>query len=261
MRENWNKNGAITIIDWRHTMRTLIFDLWGEHGHFRKYYSTSSPVTFSFIPPTAVFGVIAAILGLEKEDNKYLKVLNDAGTKIGIGVRSPVKKTMIGLNLINTKGNVWVPKQRKEGARTQIRTEFLRDACFRIYVSIEDNILHNRLVDQVKHHRTHFTLSLGLSECLAGFAFVDEIDAKLKESLGMPVSIHSIIPINKISAGGISVSPGSFYGKEMVPVQMNEERIVSSYQECIFDMKGNEVLADVIHFWESENHRFVFVNG
>ncbi|MDI3478645.1 MAG: CRISPR-associated protein Cas5h, partial [Thermoanaerobacterium sp.] len=32
-------------------MKSLIFDIYGDFGHFKKYYTTSSPLTFSFPPP------------------------------------------------------------------------------------------------------------------------------------------------------------------------------------------------------------------
>ncbi|GEN35327.1 type I-B CRISPR-associated protein Cas5b [Aneurinibacillus danicus] len=241
-------------------MKTLVFELWGEWGHFRKYYSTSSPVTFSIIPPTAAFGVVAAILGLSKENNEYLKILNEAKTLIGIRPCSPVKKTTLGLNLINTKGKVWVPKSRKEGARTQIRTEFLRNAHFRLFVSMENKELYEQLVEQVKHHRTYYTLSLGLSENVANFAYVGEIEAVKRYSAGQAFPIHTAIPLCLVRPNGIPFTEGKYYGKERLPVEMNEERVVSSYKECLIEMKGQEIVADIEWYWEGGPYRFVFLN-
>ncbi|WP_231717005.1 CRISPR-associated protein Cas5 [Desulfosarcina ovata] len=47
--------------------RVLAFKLWGDYGHFRKYYTTTSPLTFEFPPPTSVVGIVSAIIGLDKE--------------------------------------------------------------------------------------------------------------------------------------------------------------------------------------------------
>jgi len=38
-------------------METLVFDVKGDLGHFRKFYTTSSPLTFSFPPPPTVRGI------------------------------------------------------------------------------------------------------------------------------------------------------------------------------------------------------------
>jgi CRISPR-associated protein Cas5h len=241
-------------------MRTLMFDLWGEWGHFRKYYSTSSPLTFSVIPPTAVFGVLGAILGLENDENQYLKTLREANTRVGVGIRNPVKKSMFGLNLINTKGKVWVPKRRKEGARTQIRTEFLRDPAFRLYVSMNDRDLYKELVQRVKGHRPYYTVCLGLSELLANFSYVGEIDASKQSTVGKTVEVQSIIPMECVRKNGVPFAPGKRYKKERMPLSMDENRVVTSYGECLFETQGTNIAADVDFYWEGDGHRFVFLN-
>lgn len=240
--------------------RTLIFDIWGEWGHFRKYYTTTSPLTFSLMPPTAAMGVIGAILGLSKEENEYLHVLNEARTWIGIGVVQPIKKVMLGINLINTKGNVWIPKQRTAGARTQIRTEFLRDVRYRLFVSMEDDHLYTELVQRVREHRTHYTVSLGLSELLANFGYVDEVAAEKKQHEGEAVPLDSAVPLHLIRERGLPIVEGRHYGKERLPIVMDEARIVSAYEECLFDLKGEGVVAEVDYYWQGGPYRFLYLN-
>ena len=48
--------------------RVIVFDVWGDYAHFRKNYSTSSPLTYSFPPRTALSGLIGAIAGLDKSN-------------------------------------------------------------------------------------------------------------------------------------------------------------------------------------------------
>ena len=48
-------------------MKTLVFDIWADIGHFRKYYTTSSPLTFSFPSPPTIAGMLGAIIGSSKE--------------------------------------------------------------------------------------------------------------------------------------------------------------------------------------------------
>lgn len=246
-------------------MRTLVFDLWGEWGHFRKYYATTSPLTFSVLPPTSAYGILGAILGLSKEGNAYLTRLREARTLIGIGLIHPVKKIMLGLNLINTKGNIWVPKHRREGARTQIRTEFLKDARFRLFVSMEDSQLFNQLISQIKQHKTYYTVSLGLSELLANFQFIDEIDGQRKESNGQPVTLDTIVPLSMIRNKGVRLSPGKRYKKERLPMMMDSNRVVLAYEECLYDMNGTAIEADVKQYYEGtgqngRTYRYVFLN-
>ena len=49
--------------------KVLVFDIWSEYGHFKKPYTTTSPLTFSIPSRTALTGIIGAILGIEKGMN------------------------------------------------------------------------------------------------------------------------------------------------------------------------------------------------
>jgi CRISPR-associated protein Cas5h len=50
------------------TETALVVDVWSDYAHFRKPYTTSSPLTFAFPPRTALAGLVAAIVGLGKEE-------------------------------------------------------------------------------------------------------------------------------------------------------------------------------------------------
>ncbi|RMG82383.1 MAG: CRISPR-associated protein Cas5, partial [Bacteroidetes bacterium] len=47
--------------------KLLVFDISGEYGHFRKFNTTTSPLTYSFPPLPALAGLLGAILGIERE--------------------------------------------------------------------------------------------------------------------------------------------------------------------------------------------------
>ena len=47
----------------------LVFDISASYGHFKKPYTTTSPLTYSIPTRTAVTGIIAAMLGLGKEEH------------------------------------------------------------------------------------------------------------------------------------------------------------------------------------------------
>lgn len=48
-------------------MKVLAFDIWADYAHFRKFYTTTSPLTFSFPPPPTIAGILGAIYGTEKK--------------------------------------------------------------------------------------------------------------------------------------------------------------------------------------------------
>ena len=85
----------------------LIFDITGEYGHFRKYNTTTSPLTYSVPTRTAIAGMLGAILGMEREtrDGRYAEDIVPvqeffSKEKCGVAVQviSPVKKENIGFN-------------------------------------------------------------------------------------------------------------------------------------------------------------------
>ena len=80
-------------------MKILVFDIWGEYAHFKKIYATTSALSYVVPPKTSIYGYIGAILGLEKEDNIYLKSFSDKKCLIGISVRSPIVMQRLGINL------------------------------------------------------------------------------------------------------------------------------------------------------------------
>ena len=91
-------------------MKTLVFDIWADIGHFRKYYTTSSPLTFSFPSPPTIAGMLGAIIGSGKD--RYLSDFA-LDQMYQIGLLNPVKKFRWGINYINTKDNFWQPVYKK----------------------------------------------------------------------------------------------------------------------------------------------------
>lgn len=54
----------------------LVFDITSEYAMFRKFYTTTSSISYPFPPPTAIGGLIAAIIGEENEaDKKHILLL------------------------------------------------------------------------------------------------------------------------------------------------------------------------------------------
>ncbi|HEY8344578.1 MAG TPA: type I-B CRISPR-associated protein Cas5b, partial [Bacillota bacterium] len=172
-------------------MKTLVFDIWADIGHFRKYFTTSSPLTFSFPSPPTIAGMLGAIIGSGKD--RYLQDFSLDQMYLGLGLLNPVKKFRWGINYINTKDNFWQPvyKKHHEG-RTQIRLEFLANPAFRIYVHHKNPEIFERLVDAVRRHYTYYTLSMGLSELLADFRWVGVFTGQLQELEEGPV--NSVVP-------------------------------------------------------------------
>ncbi len=215
-------------------MKILIFDIWGEFGHFKKFYTTSSPLTFSVPPPTAIYGILGAILGLSKND--YLNHINGRTTKVAIQILNPIKKTRMTLNYIDTKKAINFHFIKKSSGRTQIKTEFLKNPAYRLFINMNNENLFNQLIKKVKNRENHYTVSLGLANLLANFSFVGLEEAK-------PIDTSNKVDTAILSENieEIEVKEGKKYFKEKLPIDMNLDREPLAYKDVVMELNGNSL--------------------
>ncbi len=231
-------------------MEVLIFDIFGDYAHFKKFYTTSSPLTFSFPPPPTVKGILGAISGVDK--SKYLDTFSSEQCYIAIRILAPVEKIRMGINLINTKGNFWQPVKRgTHEARTQIRTEFLKHPAYRVYFMHKDQNLMKGLKNMLQFHRTVYTVSLGLSELLADFKYINLL--KVTENEGGYTDITTIIPLSLIDKNGITFEERKKYFRERIPVDMAQDRVVKRYEDALIEITGKTIKVKLKKYWQTEN--------
>jgi CRISPR-associated protein Cas5h len=216
----------------------LAFDLWGPYGHFRKIYTTTSPLTYSIPPRTAVTGLIAAILGIDK--NEYLKHFSKEDANIAIQILNPVKKVTLSQNLIDTKTAGKMMNEIKQ--RTQIRFELLKDPKYRIYVKHSDAGLMKKLTDYVKEHRSVYTPCLGLSEHIANFSLNDLYESENFDTDEI-IRIATVIPEKRIKE--IKIEDEFEYVQENLPNEMTPKRVVTEYSSIILEQNTRAIKASV----------------
>ncbi len=217
-------------------MRVVVFDIWGDYAHFRKFFTTSSPLTFSFPPPPTIAGILGAIYGTNKDTNQYLRMFTPEHCFIALRIIHPIKKVRMGLNLIDTKVG-FQPKRH-----TQIRTEFVKNPHYRIYFHHKHQEVLDHLTELLANHQTVYTLALGLSELLADFRLIGTFEAK-KISPDRPLDIVTAITEDNLAE--LKVEPDKKYIKERLPIVMTPERVVEKYQEVIYETTGKTLKARV----------------
>jgi len=159
--------------------KALVFDLWGDYGHFRKIETTTSPLTYSIPTVTALNGLIAAILGFSRDS--YYKIFSRENIKFGIRVQNPIKKVNVSINLVNTSDGFFL-WDIKEDPRSPTPFEFLKEPYYRIYVWIKDKRIYGDLKRHLEEHKSVFTPYMGLSELIANFKFIGEFDVYKKSA-------------------------------------------------------------------------------
>jgi CRISPR-associated protein Cas5h len=239
-------------------MKIIAFDVRGDYAHFKKVFTNSSPLTYSTITPTALYGLIGAILGLDNDNNDYLNVINAETVSVGVRHLTPTEKTNICTNFINTKQKSEIHKFKNH---TQIITEYLYNYSARVYVSFRDDELAKKFRDMVAEHKSVYTICLGLSECLADFKYVGEYDAeKLENEL---VKTGCVIPIDSIVFDKeTNFFKYEFIKEERLPINMKASREVTKYANMLVEKKARMVDLKVKEAWKLPTDEVVvFYNG
>ncbi len=235
-------------------MKVLIFEISGEFAHFKPYDTTSTKLSYPFPTPPTVLGMIGAILGLSKQDQQYLKILNDANTKVAVSILNPVKKLHWGLNLLNTKGNI----VDLSNGHTQVLTEFIKDARYRIIVSMEKQDLYNSLKERLEKKESYYDLCLGITECLADFEFVGEYEASLNKYNS--IEVDSVIPIDESIENKIDfTSVQEKITMPRIPYKMEVGRI-ASYRNVLVNEGAKPIAIKNIECYTTDVCNFLFLN-
>lgn len=216
------------------TKKFIIFDFWSMYGHFKKPYTTSSPLTFSVPPRTSVAGIIAAIGGIDKKT--YIRYFTKNKADIAIAVKNPIKKVRLGINLLNFNDSM-----TKIEGKNPTRVEFLKDPKYRIYFSHNDEEIYNSIKSHILKHTSIYTPTMGLSENIANFKYVGEYKASYEPKSEDYIEVNSVIPLKRVKPGEIRFDYNHEYFTETLPLELDENRQVLDYGEILFEKSGNKI--------------------
>lgn len=240
-------------------MYVICFDIFGDFAHFRPYDTTSSPITYTMLPPTTLFGILGAILGFGKEE--YELRLKQAKTRIGIALNTEARKWTTSVNLINTKGNYWVPTNRNSnGPRTPTRYEFLVNPSYRIFVTMADNALLNELENRVREHTPVYTISLGLAGLIADLRYCFSGEAQKTETLDYIQLSTAISILDLEEEDAIDLNKGLVYAKERFVSSFGENREPEEFVDVLYSLKGGPVWVKTKQAYKLNEHFFTFLN-
>ncbi len=234
----------------------LIFDIKGEYGHFRKYNTTTSPLTYSIPTRTAIAGILGAILGMEREirDGVYpdgvepvQEFFSKERSDMAVQIIRPVKKENIGFNLINTKISFYELTRK---SRTQIEFELVKDVHYRIYLAMEDIAKFEELTERIENKRHHFTPYLGLAQFTAQVDFVQRATANEVASNGAFTEIVTAVNMSKLQGEPpVEFQREFFYSANNMPIAMNRDREVLEYSEVLIEKNGNPLRVRVSDYY------------
>ena len=231
--------------------KVLVFDIWGDYGHFRKVETTTSPLTYSIPTGTSLLGLVSAIVGLKR--NSYYELFSPENTKYAIRILNPIKKIEMNLSLIDTKKGMYL-WDIKKNPRTLIPFEFLKEPKYRIYFWTGHLEIYKKLRMFLEKHQSFYTPYLGISELIANFEFIGELD-DIEKCRG-DGDIHTVIRKDKVR---FSVECGKRYGLERIPLFMNTNRIVTEYADIILELNGKTLRVSESEFYRIGSENVIFI--
>ncbi|MHA1308428.1 MAG: type I-B CRISPR-associated protein Cas5b [Candidatus Heimdallarchaeota archaeon] len=206
-------------------MKFAVFEIASDYAHFKTPESTRGNFTFPFPPRTAIIGLIAGILGIER--NSYWMKENPLfNTKIALEIVNPIIKdnlkvlyshtrTITSFSSIGASISIMIPKDpgnpTSRGFITPFKLDILRDVKYRIYVSIDNEKLFAELVSRFESKKYTYPPYLGHANFLAIIDFIGTFEGKILPEGNY--EIDGIIPASTLldekdllySAGGLMI--------------------------------------------------------
>ncbi|GAB3761794.1 type I-B CRISPR-associated protein Cas5b [Spirosoma pomorum] len=240
--------------------RLIVFELSGEYGHYRKFNTTTSPLTYPVPTRTALAGLLGAVLGVERETAPgrfpdHVVPVHElfASSVCGITVQllAPVKKVNIGFNLLDT-GNSFF--EIKKSGRTQIEFELLKNPAFRVFVQHRDSTVFDKLLERLVDKAHHFTPYLGLSQFTATLSNATSCSATSRSGNSSAVPVASAVNLSLLAANPpIQFDQHVHYYVETMPIELSRSRIVTRYGEVLVNADGGNALVYTTEWLETSD--------
>lgn len=179
----------------------LSFTLRGPWGHFRRVEGNIVKQTYRIIPRTTVAGLLAAVLGIER--NGYYDLFAAGESAIAIEPVTTLRTVNMPMNTLSTAagnlqslnsyGKLSVKLPDPTTLRQQHNYEVLVEPAYRIDVALTDDKWYRKLREFLEAGKSHYVPSLGLSEHLAEIEYHGEfaVGEGLQER---QVEIDSAVP-------------------------------------------------------------------
>jgi CRISPR-associated protein Cas5h len=222
----------------------LVFDWVGTMAHFRKFYTNSSSLSYSLPPRTTLMGLIAALLGRDRDT--YYEELGMGQAYLGVALKTPVRSVMQTVNYLFTKNEGWDGSQ----GHTQIPVEFIlprppeRFLRYRVYFAHADPERVEELAEQLVRGEYAYPPCLGLTECPAwvenaclypsdedGVAWVPDPEGPLPLQTAVPLPrLRELPPLAELA--------GKRLLKDRMPLDFHPDRRLKAATDVLWEAEG-----------------------
>lgn len=212
-------------------MDILILDIFGRFAHFRKFYTNSSSLSYSIPPRTVLMGLMAALLGYERDS--YYDIFSSDKLNISLRKMEKTRKIMQSINYIKATSMSAIINPREH---TQIPFEIItgeKGLHYRVYLSHKDTGIIDELEKRAKEKKFVYSPYLGAAPFNCSISYVARANGEcIKEENA--IETHS--PLNSELIDKIDIKGSNlFLVKERMPCDMTKERNIKKVCSYIFD--------------------------
>lgn len=222
--------------------RCLSFTVRGPWGHFRRIEGNIVKQTYRVIPRTTVAGLLAAIMGIDRDG--YYDLFGPDRSAVAIQPVQKLRTVNMPINTLstansdlqslNSRGTLSVKLPDPTHLRQQHNYEVLVDPAYRIDVSLANRSRYRELRDHLEAGKSHYVPSLGLSEHLAEIDYHGEFAIE-SGPRGDTVEIDSVVPD---AVDDVTLEPGTRCQVEESPAFMTTDaggRTTSAFTSYVYN--------------------------
>lgn len=218
----------------------VAFEITAPIAMFRRPYTTTSSVSFSMPPPTAVAGLLGAIIGLNNgsHDTAYSSIYWDEmkGTKIALSIINPV-------SWYSTTINFWNLKEPQKSPHIRVKHQFIRQPRYRIYIH---GILEDRLRYHLEKSTFIYTPCLGTAYAIADIEYLGYFP--LQPVTEKKVALISVMPLPGNENIKIDISATKSVFRDTLPFCLSIERQLLKTINTVYTPSAKEKL--YLKSWE-----------
>ena len=203
----------------------VMFDCSSDMALFRKPYTTTSSVSFAFPPPSAIAGLVSAIVGLDNgasEDASHADYWEElVGTRVAVALLRQTRWMRAAVNFWNVKNPQTTP-------HIQVKHQFVASPRYRVYVA---GGVEARLRGHLERRSFIYTPCLGVAYALAQIDYIGACDP---QPMGEgEVRVDTVVPwegegmeLNLAESGGVF--------SERVPFRLTTERALAESIKVVY---------------------------
>lgn len=226
--------------------KALVFDISGRYAHYKKIYVTTSALSNVIPFKTSIYGLVGAIMGLQRNDNEYLNKFSEEKCKIGIQILNAINSQRLNINLSEAPGPI-------KNSRKPTLVEYVLNPKYRIFFCHSDEVLLSKLKNRVETGRFHYTPVLGLAHCIANVDYDGFYDI---ERFSGTAAIHSIVDKKQFLGfdeenwkdENIHIEEQAMYALEM-----STSREVTKRTTVLYERNAKPIVCDTNTFYSVQN--------